>query len=400
MNDTTFIRVNRLKDVQELLKNKVAQKTEELPLIESYNRVLAENIKSPVSLPPFDKALMDGIAVRSADVQAATETSPVKLHCIEHIYAGVSPQKEITPGTCSKIATGAPLPSGADAVVMIEYVDGDGEHAFIKKTAYPGENIIKKGNDIKRGSILFKKGTILSPGVIGTIAGAGIRSLPVVSEPRVGILSTGEELIDSGNLGPASIYDVNSYLLYSLCQKMGAVPYRLGIVRDDYQSLREAVEESLDHDILLLTAGVSKGSKDLVRSVCEDLGTILFHGLALKPGKPTLAADLGSLVFGLPGNPYSCFITFLLLVAPLLSHAGGIRFHIRKVSLPLSEKVFSPKGRQQFVPVMVSNKAYPIYEESGSLKILHAQGLVEIPQNVEYMEKDKQVRVLLMEDIL
>ncbi|MBU7015752.1 MAG: molybdopterin molybdotransferase MoeA [Theionarchaea archaeon] len=400
MEDVTFFQVTRIEDAQELLKNGIPQRKEEVPLIEAYNRVLAEDISSPVSIPPFHKALMDGAAVRSEDVQSASEATPSRLHCIEHIYAGVAPQKEVTTGTCSMIATGAPLPHGADAVVMIEYIDQDSEHVFIKKAVYPGENVIHKGNDVKQRDILFKKGTLLSPGTIGIIAGTGIRSAPVISRPRVAILSTGEELIDTGHLGPAKIYDVNSYLLFSLCQKMGAAPHRLGIVKDDVESLRTALVKALDHDLILLTAGVSKGSKDLVKSVCEDMGTILFHGLALKPGKPTLAADLGPLVLGLPGNPYSCFVTFLLLVAPLFSQVYGTQFHIPRVSLPLGEKIFSPKGRHHFVPVMISDKAYPMYEESGSLKVLNAQGLVEVPVNVEYIEKDEQVQVLLMENLL
>jgi molybdenum cofactor synthesis domain-containing protein len=283
---------------------------------------------------------------------------------------------------------------------MIEYTDQDSQHMFVKKTVYPGENIIYRGNDVKKGDVLFKKGTNLSPGKIGIIAGTGIRSVPVISLPRVAILSTGEELMDAESLTPGKIYDVNSYLLSSLCQQIGAIPHRLGIAKDEYASLRDAVAKALKYDVILLTAGVSKGSKDLVRSVCEDLGTILFHGLALKPGKPTLAADLGPLVFGLPGNPYSCFVTFLLLVAPILSQACGIPFHLKEVSLPLGEKIFSPKGRKQFVPVMVSDKAYPLYEESGSLRILNAQGLIEIPENVEFVEKDQQVCVLSMEDFL
>lgn len=410
MNDITFFQVNSIHDVQMLLEGRIPRKEEEIPLLESYRRVLAEDILSPVSLPPFHKSIMDGVAVRSSDVQSATETSPVPLRCIEHIYAGTAPQKEICTGTCSLIATGAPLPLGADAVVMIEYVTQNAAHISIKKAVYPGENIICEGNDVKKGDVLFTKGTLLSPGVIGSIAGTGIRSVTVLSNPHIGILSTGEELIDTGELGPATIYDVNSYLLYALCQKMGAVPHRLGIVRDDYPSLRDAITTALEkhhgndhtyeYDMLLLTAGVSKGSKDLVRSVCAELGTILFHGIALKPGKPTLAADLGALVFGLPGNPYSCFVTFLLLVAPLISQASGIPFHIQKKSLPLAEKIFSSKGRQHYVPVMISDKAYPIYEESGSLKILHAQGLVEVPQEMEYLEKDQQVEVLFMEGLL
>lgn len=400
MHDATFLTVSRIEDIQPSLMRKIPQKTEEIPLIEAYNRILAQDISSPIFLPPFNKSLMDGVAVQSQDIQSASETSPVRLQCIEHIYAGFFPQKEVVPGTCSVISTGAPLPRGADAVVMIEYTDLDSQHAFVKKPVYPGENILHRGNDVKKGDVLFTKGTPLSPGKVSMIAGTGIRTVPVLSIPRVGILSTGEELMDSGSLAPGKIYDVNSYLLFSLCQKLGAEPYRLGIVKDEYQSLRLAVQESLTYEILLLTAGVSKGSKDLVKSVCEDLGTILFHGLALKPGKPTLAADLGSLVFGLPGNPYSCFVTFLLLVAPILSQACGIPFQLKEVSLPLAEKIFSPMGRRHYVPVFMRDKAYPIYEESGSLRILNAQGLIEIPENVEFMEKDQRVNVLSMEDFL
>ncbi|BDH79042.1 MAG TPA: molybdopterin molybdenumtransferase MoeA [Methanothermobacter sp.] len=372
---------------------------EKVNLENAYGRVLAQNVKTPIDLPPFNRASRDGYALKAEDTFHASEDNPKTLKCIEVIEAGAIPQKRIKRGCCSRISTGAPIPEGADAIVMVEYAEEENDNIIIYKSAYPGQHIAQRGLDIPKNEIIAWKNSILSPEKIGAISAAGISKVPVIAKPKIGILSTGNELIEPSNdWTPGKIFDSNSHSIAAAVKKCGCEPKILGIVKDDYTKLHKAIQEGiLECDILITSGGTSAGAGDMLREVIEDIGKVMIHGISIKPGKPTLIGEVkGKLVFGLPGFPVSALIIFDVLLRPyLMELSGKPPIEHRRVELPLARRLHSSKGRIHYALVKVKNgRAYPILKDSGAITSLaDADGYIKIPKNVEILEEGSRVKV-------
>lgn len=341
-------------EAQERILNEVsALAVSERNLDDTVGCVLADDVVSGLHLPLFDNSAMDGYAVRAADVAKASRENPVKLSVIEHIGAGATPKQRLTSGASSRIFTGAPIPNGCDAVVMQEDTDQGAETVMVFDMASVGENIRRAGEDIRAGETVFTKGTRIEPTHLSLLATLGKARLGVFRAPRVAILATGEELVEVDQpLAPGKLREGNSHMLAAFVRQFGAEPVRLGIARDDRADLRTRLSEGLECDALITSGGVSVGEHDLVKSVLEELGCpVKFWKVSVKPGKPFLFSRSKScLVFGLPGNPVSTFVTFLLFVRPaLLKMAGRCDLDLPRRRAVAATDFWNHGGRRHFM---------------------------------------------------
>lgn len=374
-------------------------KVEKINLNYAYGRVLAQDVKSPIDLPPFNRASRDGYALKAEDTFHASEDNPSILKCIEVIEAGAIPQKKVRRGYCSRISTGAPIPEGADAIVMIEYTEEEDDNILIYRSAYPGQHIAPRGSDMPKNEIIAKKNSILSPEKIGAISAAGISKVPVIAKPKIGILSTGNELIEPSNhWTPGKIFDSNSHSLAAAVKNCGCEPKILGIVKDDYTEVYKTIQESIQEcDILITSGGTSAGAGDMLREVIEDIGEVIIHGISIKPGKPTIIGKIDDkLVFGLPGFPVSALIIFDVFLRPyLMELSGKPQMEHRTIELPLARRLHSSRGRIHYALVKIeNNKVYPILKDSGAITSLaDADGYIKVPKNVEILEEGSNVKV-------
>lgn len=392
------------------------QEVEEVPLEDALGRVVARDVVAGIDVPPFDRASMDGYAVIAKDTFYADEESPVELELRGYIRAGDSSPHEITTGTCIGIATGAAMPKGANAVVMVEYTEqvekAGKKFVRIYKPVAPGENVMAAGTDIMRGEVVLRQGMRLTPREIGVLAALGMREVEVYRSPRVAIISTGDEIVAPGEeLSFGKIYDVNAYAIAQAVRECGGEPNFLGIVRDDPAELKEKLEEALaqDYDIVITSGGTSAGMGDLSYRVIDELGEpgILVHGVAIKPGKPTIIGVAnGKPIFGLPGYPTSAMITFDVFVAPVIRKLAGLEAPERKrVKAKTAMKFYSASGRYEYKLVNLvrgsdgSYSAYPVLTGSGAITTLaEADGYIEIPENVEMLGEGEEHEVILLSE--
>ncbi len=394
-----FLKVVALEKALEVIDSfPLKPAVEDVPLEESLGRVLAGNVLSPVDVPPFDRATVDGYALRAEDTFMASESEPVKLKVIDEVNAGDTPDFELNPGESVYISTGAPLPKGADAVIQFEDVEREGNEVILSKPAYPGLGVMKAGTDIPKGELLLRGGTRLGFKETALLSAVGFSEVPVFRKPRVAVISTGSELVLPGEeLKPGRIYDINGRAITDAIREIGGEALFLGIARDDRESLKALIERGVECcDIVVLSGGASGGIRDLTSSIIKELGEVKVHGIAIQPGKPTIIGLInGKPVFGLPGYPTSCLTNFTLLVAPLLRRLLGRESETRNVRKKLAHKVFSVKGRRQFLPVRIEGaKAVPILKGSGAVtSFIDADGFIEIPENVEILEAGEEVEV-------
>jgi molybdopterin molybdotransferase len=286
--------------------------------------VLAEDVASDLDMPPYDKALMDGYAVRTADLPDGRGC----LRVVEEVTAGQTPQQPLGPGEATRIMTGAPIPAGADAVVMVERTRmlDDHEVQIEDRPPRPGQNILPRGREMRDGETVLKAGAVLRPQEFGLLAAVGRTSVKLIPPPQVAVLSTGDELVEASQMpGPGQIRNGNGAMLLAQAARAGGLPCSLGIARDQVDSLRPLVEEGLRANVLVLSGGVSAGKLDLVPGVLDELGVqALFHKVEMKPGKPVFFGTRGgTLVFGLPGNPVSSLVCFELFVRPAIRRLSG-----------------------------------------------------------------------------
>ena len=376
-------------------------RVERLSLQQANGRVLARDVVADADVPPFARAAMDGYAVRSQDTAGATPVAPRRLHCIEQVFTGQGPVQSVGPDQCIEVATGAPLPAGADAVVMVEETEPDQSGAVrVLAAAHPRQNIGRQGADIQNGQTVLQSGTVLNASRLGAAAALGLSGIEVYARPRVAILSTGNEIVDAGApLAPGQIYDINKVTLTAVVSDHGGVPVPLRTVVDSLDDLTRAVDECLDHDVLVFSGGSSVGHRDLIMDVIAARGEILFHGIAVKPGKPTAFGRIGGkLVFGMPGYPTSCLSNAYILLAPTLRRIARLPAQtVRSVTLPLGARVVSVAGRHQFYSVRVDGPvAMPAFKASGDITSMsQADGYIEIPTDVEIVEKGAMVEVKL-----
>jgi len=388
---------------------KVIQKVEEIPLTEAYGRILAEDYYSEVDIPPFDRATMDGYAVKAEDTFGAEEDNPVELKVIGKVEAGEVPNMEVRKGTAVEISTGAVIPKGANAVVMVEYTSRKNDSILIYKPVPPGANIMSAGSDIRAGELLVRKGTKLTAREIGVLASAGFDKVKVIMKPKIAVVSTGNELKSPGEkLEFGKIYDVNTYTICAGIIENGGEPIPLGIARDDESEIRSMILRGLElADMVILSGGTSAGVGDKIYRILGELGEILAHGIAVKPGKPTVLAIVDDKpVIGLPGYPTSALMIFELIVAPLIRLMAGLQkeeYKSIKARIPI--RYISAMGRREFLPVNIVKSeggfvAYPFVDYSGAISTLaEADGFVEIPENKFILEENEEVEVRLFGDI-
>jgi molybdenum cofactor synthesis domain-containing protein len=377
------------------------ERTEEVALAQAAGRVAAADIVSTIAVPPFDRALMDGYAVRSADTRGATRDRPARLRVIERIYTGALPEHPIEAGACAEIATGAPLPPGADAVVMVEESRSAGADAVeIVQAASAWQHIGARGADISPGDMIVRHGDLLSASRVGAIAAVGQAAALVFAKPRAALLSTGSEVIEPGRpLGSGQIYDVNRFTLAAVVEAHGGEPDVRPLVADDLAALTEALDACAAADLLVFSGGSSVGTRDLVVDLVEARGQMIFHGLAIRPGKPTAFARIGRTpLIGLPGNPTSCLSNAYILLVPFLRATARLPPYVpRTVRARLARRVASPKGRHQFYTVRLSgDAAVPAFKGSGDITSLsQADGYIEIPPELDAVEEGAIVEVKL-----
>jgi len=356
-------------------------------------RFLASDVAAPIALPAFDNSAMDGYAVRVEDVAAARNDSPVPLRFIGSVPAGASLEGAVAPGTCVRIFTGSPLPRGADAVVMQEDTRASGATVEVLDAVKPWENVRLTGQDIKAGAVAARRGEPLTAPRAGLLAALGVASVSVARQPTIALLGTGNELVEPGTpLQPGQIYESNRTLLAPLIAAAGGVPRVLPLVLDDPQETATALRRAFDEcDGVITTGGVSVGEHDYVKAAFESLGGVLdFWKVNIKPGKPFVFGRLGEkFLFGLPGNPVSAFVTFLLLVRPaLLRWQGATATGLPAHPAILAEELHNRGDRRHFMRVVV-NPAGQV--RSAGLQASHAlsslaaaNALLEVPPHTSW----------------
>jgi len=374
-------------------------RVERVPLGEAGGRVIAEAVAAPTDVPPFDRAAMDGYAVIAADTFGAGRYEPRVLRCVETVFTGQLPTRQLSTGECTQIATGAPLPAGADAVVMVEETEkGSNGDIRIFTPVYPRQHVGRRGADIAAGQSVLAPGELLNPSRIGALAATGATDVAVYERPRVAILSTGNEVVSPGQpLGPGQIYDINQYTLSAVIQAHGGVPIVKPTAPDDLQELTEAVLDAAAEDVLVFSGGSSVGERDLIMDVLQGSGEVLFHGIAVKPGKPTVFGRVnGQPVLGMPGYPTSCLSNAYLLLVPMLRRMARLPEHRPLTTrAPLSRRIVSTTGRHQFFTVrIVDGAAVPAFKASGDITSMSlADGYIEISPQTDIVEAGEMVEV-------
>jgi molybdenum cofactor synthesis domain-containing protein len=376
------------------------ERTERVALNDAAGRVLASAPAAPADVPPFDRAAMDGYAVRAEDTFGASRDEPRRLRWIATVFTGQTATRAVGPGECIEIATGAPMPPGADAVIMVEETDRHGDDVAVFTPVYPRQNVGRRGADIAAGQSVLQPGDLLTPAKVGVLAACGTSPVEVYAKPRVAILSTGNEIVEPGRqLGPAEIYDINRYTLAAIVARHGGEPIALPSTGDTIDELSAAIDRALEHDVLVFSGGSSVGERDLILDAIRRRGEIAFHGIAVKPGKPTALGRVnGKPVIGMPGNPTSCLSNGYILLAPMLRRIARLPAH-RPATLrvPLARRIVSTTGRHQFYTVRIENDAaVPAFKGSGDITSMAlADGYIEIPAQVDLVEAGELVTVVL-----
>ncbi len=386
--------------------------TETIPLSQARGRILAEQPVSQEALPPFSRSTMDGFAVRASDTFGCSDSETALLTVVGEIAMGTSGQAyKLKPGQAVRIWTGGELPQKADAVVMVEYTQPfDEETVAVFRPVAPGENVTQAGEDYQPGAVILERGRSLRPQDLGVLSGLGINTVTVYRQPRVAILSTGDELVPSTDTPPpGKIRDINSTTLTALVEEAGGIAVSLGICGDDFDKMLCICQEALkDADMLLLSGGSSVGKRDFTKRVFAAIpdSTMLVHGVSVRPGKPTILARQGNkAMFGLPGHVASALVIFTCFVRPLMRQFSGLgpTLGLQEVRAVTGQQIPSSIGRQEYVRVRLVEsedgglvKALPVYGKSGLLSpLVRAHGLLPIGRDVEGLDKGVECSVLL-----
>ena len=389
--------------ILEALEGMAPLPPERVGLAEALGRALAEAVLAPRALPPFDSSEMDGYALRAADARAGGARLPVAFE----VYAGSPQPPPLPPGACCRIFTGAPVPSGADAVEMQEEVSRQGAVARFRRAAEPGRFVRTAGSDVAQGAVALPAGTVVDAGAVGLAAALGRTELAVHRRPRVGLLATGDELVPVDRPpAPGQIPDSNSHALAAACREAGAVPVLLPFARDERASLRRALAAARGFDALVSTGGVSVGEKDLVKEALRAAGARLdFWRVAMKPGRPIAFGRWGkTAVFGLPGNPASALVTFELFVRPALRRMAGLAGSGRlEVAARLAEPASKPAGLTHFLRARATSRAGVLWVEplrsqaSGDLtSVTGFQALAVLPPDATRLRRGATVQAILL----
>ncbi|HEC89546.1 MAG TPA: molybdopterin molybdenumtransferase MoeA [Thermoplasmatales archaeon] len=372
------------------------EKREKIDILSAIGRVISEDVISGINIPGFARAAVDGYAVIAEDTYGANQREPRELKVIGKIFAGDTSKIRINRGECIQIATGGAIPDGADAVVMVEHTSLDDDTVRIMKPVYPGENVSSEDEDIAKGGVVLREGDVLNPAKIGVLAALGINSIDVYALPKVAVIPTGDELVPiGGKLEYGKIYDINSYTLASLLQ--GSADVHINeIIEDSEDKIKECIKSLKDMDYIIFSGGSSVGERDILIDIIEEEGEVFFHGIALKPGKPTIFGKIrNTLIFGMPGYPTSCLTNAYTLLLPSVKKKARMPYIEKKKEVILAEKIVSTIGRHQIYTVEVEDgKAYPVFKESGAITSMsEASGYIEIPANIEYLPAGSKILV-------
>ncbi|MBI4571018.1 MAG: molybdopterin molybdotransferase MoeA [Chloroflexi bacterium] len=394
---------------------------EERPILEALGQVLAEDAVAPFDIPPLDNTAMDGYAVRAADTEGASESHPARLRVAGELAAGYLFEGEVAPGAAVRIMTGAPVPPGADAIVPFEETDEVAGHRFgafekasdqvgVLKAARPGANIRRAGEDVRAGATIMRAGMALGPAQVGVLASLGRATVRVYRRPVVAILSTGDELLEPGQPpAPGKIYDSNAYSIASMVAEAGGIPRRLGIAADTVEALTAKLRGGLDADLLITSAGVSRGDYDVVKDVLAKEGEIDFWTVRMRPGKPlafgAFPASGGRVPhIGLPGNPVSSMITFELFgraaIYKMLGKSGWERPRVRATA---EERIENRDARRVYARAILTQRDGRYYaaltgpQGSGILTSMAlANALAVVPEDVPAIEVGDEVECLIL----
>lgn len=374
---------------------------ETIPLESSAGRVLAADVRSDMDIPGFDRSVVDGYAVRAADTTGASDPIPAMLHTKGRVEMGCHPGTEIRPGECIYVPTGGVLPSGADAMVMVENTEQAGGDVLVRKPVAHGENVLLHNEDFSGGDVVLTRGRRLSAQDIGVLAAAGCARVPVFCVPVIGVISTGNELVPvTKKPAGGEVRDSNSFMAGAYVQEHGCRPVYYGILKDDRVVLRQALERAVGEcDAVLISGGSSKDERDVSAALIAELGEVIIHGIAIAPGKPTIIGQaIKKPVIGLPGHPASAFIVLIAIVRHLLNVMTGDAAPAKKVAFAaLANNVPSQKGREDYVRVKLADGvATPLFGKSGLLNTLvKSDGVICIPAGSEGLESGEKVEVWL-----
>jgi molybdopterin molybdotransferase len=408
-----FLKIKESEEAKEIIQEKFDEyyspQSEIIDIADSYERITFSDIKSRIDFPPFDRSLKDGFAINAEDSYGVNEENPKRLKVIDFLEAGSFTDKTVEPGTTVEISTGAPVPDGANAVVMVEFANRESDNpdlasdeVEILTSVTPSQDIGKKGSDVQAGQVILEKNKLLNPPKIGVIAAQGIDTVEVYKKPVVGVISTGNELLtNQEEIKPGKIYDVNSEMIKAGVESCGAEGRTLGIVKDVYDDLKAKITESLKEcDILLCSGGTSAGVGDNIRQILDEIGTVYIHGITVQPGKPTILGVVdGKIVIGLPGNPVSAIVIFNVFVAPSIKKLAGFvdEQHHKTIKGKLARRIHSPIGRMQYQLVRVEDGiVYPIFKDSGAIfSLASAAGYTKVSKQTEMVEEGEEVEVTL-----
>ncbi len=379
---------------------------ETVSLSEALGRVLAEDIEADEFVPDFDRSTVDGYALRAKDTFGCSDAIPAVLSIAGEVRMGEAAEVNVPRDSCAYVPTGGAIPEGCDCVVMVEYTEdyGDGTIGILKPGA-PGMNMIFRGDDVFPGKTVLESGRVLSPQDIGALAAIGRTLVPVRTHLRVGVISTGDELVSTDSTpGPGQVRDVNSPMLEALLKDFGAEPVNYGIVTDDEKLLKEKTAAAAENcDAVILSGGSSAGVKDAACRIIDELGELLFHGIAIKPGKPTILGKIGNKpLIGLPGHPVAAFFVAKLFVLPLLAQLEGRKMRSWPVRAELTESLNANHGRMQVNACCLEEadgklKAIPIRSKSGLItQLAGADGYLVIGRDLEGLPKDAEADIFLL----
>lgn len=366
---------------------------EEVNLADALGRVLACDIKSKEYIPAFNRSTVDGYAVKANDTFGASASNSIILNCTKEIQMGEAVEGSISPNECMYVPTGGMLPDGSDAVVMIEYAEqyGNNEIGILKSVA-PSENVIYKGEDAKPDEIIIHRGKVLTSKEIGSLADLGYSKIAVIKKPLIGIISTGDELVDANSeVSLGQVRDVNTSLLCAFAKESNCDAKCYGIIKDCEEALTAKVKEAASEcDIVLISGGSSAGMKDKTASVIDDLGDLYFHGIAIKPGKPTILGKAqGKPIIGLPGHPVAAYFISKLYVSAVISRLCGLDYQLRTIPAVLTENISANQGRALCVAVKLATvdgklMATPVRSKSGLITgIAETDGFIQISRSSE-----------------
>lgn len=372
-------------------------------LHECCGRVLSRDVTASEYVPGFDRSTVDGYAVMARDTFGCSESIPAMLELSGSVLMGASAGEALAPGTCRAVPTGGAVPEGSDAVVMIEYTEdyGDGSIGILKPIS-PGQNLIYRGDDVYPGKAVLSAGRTITASDVGSLAAMGITWVSVYKRPVIGIISTGDELVEPASVpGGGQIRDANGPMLAALCGQLGAETIGYGIVRDEWDRMQEVFARAISEcDILLISGGTSVGEKDQTTRIIEANGGLLFHGIAMKPGKPTILGKVsGKPVFGLPGHPVAAFFSTWLYVRFLIAQMNGCRLPLRTVEAELAEAISANHGRAEYISVRLTEQdgrliAHPVHTKSGLITSLAGtDGFISIPRDCEGLPRGASVQV-------